>query len=52
MSALMLFVILLIVGFVFLVSGMKMEGKCKLVLVIVGLILCLFAAFGLFTVFL
>lgn len=52
MSSLMLFVILLIVGAGCFGLRKKSEGKIKVILTIVGVVICIFAVFGLFTAFL
>lgn len=52
MSSRMLFVILLIVGAGCFGLCKKSEGKIKVILTIVGVVICIFAVFGLFTAFL
>lgn len=52
MSALMLFVVLLIIGIVFLICSQKSEGTGKVILIIISIVICLFALFGLITAFL
>ncbi|MCI6430458.1 MAG: hypothetical protein MSA76_11710 [Clostridium sp.] len=52
MSALMLFVVLLIIGIAFLICSKKLKGTGKAILIIISIVICLFALFGLITVFL
>ena len=49
MSAGMLFVIMLIIGFILALLGSKASDKIKLILIIFGVVIMLIAVFGIIT---
>ncbi len=52
MSTVKLFMVTLIVGIIILICSKDSEGMSKVILIIIGIILCMFALFGLITAFL
>lgn len=51
MSTVKLFMVTLIVGIIILICSKDSEGMSKVILIIIGIILCMFALFGLITAF-
>ena len=49
MTTLTLFIILLIVGLIFMIMGIHTKGMSKVLLIIMGLLICVFGLFGIVT---